>query len=688
MVIFLATSVPGVLSAQGRQPIAKWSFDESSGTAARNSINGAEDKISGFFLHVPGVSGHALQFDGDSTSVVEAAATLQPTSKTFTIDAWVAVNNYPWNWVPIVDRRNGTQAGYLFGIDSFGHLGLQVAVGGQWRSAVSDVQLPLKKWSHVAATFDSGTGLTIYIDGKIAGQLRVLGDMIPADDQNLIIGRVREPILPAHWIHPKYPVWYSFDGIIDEIEIFDRALTADEIATQYAEFHPPSGNVLQWPTLPFGPPGPGPFGAYYTHLKYTPLWDAQRRVGPYSDVVVRFDQSPIRLVFWQGMNYIPAWVTGNGKWYTDEFMETWGKGCPEGGDCEPMSDKQNRYAHVRVIESNPARAIIHFRYGLCEVEDYVCANPDPYSGWTDWGDEYYTVYPDGIAVRKQVLWSSNFEDVHGKPFGHEFQETIIINPPGTRPEDNIQANALTLANLSGDAHTYSWLPHGPRVLDLPEHANIQLVNLKSEWKPFQIVSPTGDKLRPYHGEKTYSIFEWWNHWPVSQVKSSGIYAVAPDRASSSSLSHIEGAPYAMTSDSMAKLTLDGLTTRTATALVPLAKSWLSPPAMSVSGNSFQGKGYDPAQRAFVVNGDTESKGRKLHIAWQASQDSPLFDPAIIVHDWGQGVPRLRLNGKSVQWSEKYRYGKVDTLQGTDLIVWIELQSSRPTNIDLISDHAK
>ena len=404
--------------------------------------------------------------------------------------------------------------------------------------------------------------------------------------------------------------------------------------------------------------------------------------------MVRFDQSPIRLVFWQGLNYIPVWVTGNGKWYSDKFIETWGTGCPDGGDCEPMSDKQNRYAHVRIIESTPARAVVHFRYGLCEVENYNCANPNPYTGWTDWGDEYYTVYPDGIAVRKQVLWSSNFKDVHGKPFGHEFQETMIINPPGTRPEDNIQTDALTLANMKGETHTYSWLPDAPKTLDRPDQANIQLVNLKSEWEPFQIVSPAGDKLKSYHGEKTNSIFEWWNHWPVQQVKSSGIYAVAPDKPSSTSLSHIEGPPYAMTSDSMTKLMLDGLTTRPAAELVPLAKSWLSPPAMVIRGESFQGKGYDPAQRAFIVVRQANAKDGNLHIALQASNDSPLFNPAIIVETWGDGAPRLRLDGKLVPWNQKYRYGKIETLQGTNLIVWIELQSNRPATIDLVSSIAK
>ena len=114
----------------------------------------------------------------------------------------------------------------------------------------------------------------------------------------------------------------------------------------------------------------------------------------------------MRLVFWQGTNYVPAWVTGDGKWYTDEFMETWGEGCPGAGDCEPMSDKQSRYSRASIIESSPARAIVHWRYSLADARTYLGGHPDPLTGWTDWGDETWTVYPDGVAIRKQELWSS------------------------------------------------------------------------------------------------------------------------------------------------------------------------------------------------------------------------------------------------------------------------------------------
>jgi hypothetical protein len=124
----------------------------------------------------------------------------------------------------------------------------------------------------------------------------------------------------------------------------------------------------------------------YATLSFSPAWDRLRRLGPDSDVVVRFDDSAMRLVFWQGTNYIPAWVTENGKWYTDEFLETWGSGCGGAADCEPMSDKQSRYSHVSVLTSSDARAIVHWRYALAEARNYEGAHADPLSGWFDWAD--------------------------------------------------------------------------------------------------------------------------------------------------------------------------------------------------------------------------------------------------------------------------------------------------------------
>ncbi|HEY2469537.1 MAG TPA: LamG domain-containing protein [Terracidiphilus sp.] len=666
-------------SAQHAIQAARWTFDESSGDVAHDSIGHAEGKITGTYKHVSGVEGNGLRFDGDTAAVTVTAENAPELNDSFTISSWVAINAYPWNWVPIADQSREEKAGYFFGIDSFGHLGLQLSVNGAWQFLTSSKRLPLKRWVHVAATFDPFEGMTLYIDGEETEHRRILGGFTRAADQTLLIGRVRSPLLPAQWLHPKYPVWYSFDGILDDVTLSEGAATRADVAKTVAQVHAPPGDVLPYPSLPSGPPGKGPFGAYYATLKYDDLWDAPRRVARDSDVVIRFDQSPIRFVSWQGTNYIPAWVTENGKWYSDEFVETGGlPGCPDGGDCEPMSDKHNRYSHVRILESTPARAVIHVRYGQCEVEHSICANPDPFTGWTDWADDYYTVYPDGVAARKAVAWTSNLAT------WHEFQESIVINQAGTRPEDNIETDALTFVNLKGETATYSW-EHPPVLISKPESANIQVVNLKARWKPFQIVSPDRPLISTYMGEKSYSIFEWWNHWPVAQVRSSGISAVAPDRPSHSSLSHIEGQPYQQTANSITKIMLDGLTDKPPAELASLGRSWTSPPKVVVTSGNFQSSGYDPGQRAFVLEREGDLSPQSLSLRLEANEQAPLVNPAFVLNGWADRIPRLKLNGKPQPWGADARYGIVSTLNGGKLVVWLQFTAQSITTLEIESN---
>lgn len=676
MVLVLARiEMRGASKAAEQGTVASWSFDEADGSSTVEGVTNSTTNIAGYFKRMPGVSGRALRFDGYTTSLVWKAKDAPHPPNAFSIEAWIAVGAYPWNWLPIIEQRRENQAGYSFGIDSFGHFGLELAINGQWERVLSKAQLPLRTWAQVSATFDPNHVLTLYLDGKQAATLSAEGNWEPADREDLRIGRVRDPQLPAQWIHPKYPVVYSLDGLLDEIRIFDHSLSADELSRRFETAHAPDKQVLAWPVLPSGPTGKGRFGAYYTHLSYEDIWDDPRRVGPDSDVVVRFDQSPIRLVFWQGTNYIPAWVTENRKWYTDEFLETGGpEDCPGGEDCEPMSDKQNRYSHVRVLQNNDARTIIHWRYALCEAEHYGLANVDPYTGWSDWADEYYTVYPDGSAVRKQVIWTSNFEK------WHEFQETIVINQPGTRPEDNIAVDALTLANMNGEQETYRW-PRPSKELDKPVNPNIQIVNLKSTWKPFQIVFPAHAFMTAYTGEKTYSLFEWWNHWPVAQVASSGISAVAPDRASHSSLSHIHWDAYAQTEKSMTKIMLHGLSDSQPQELVSLARSWIAPPTVTVNGSAFRSDGYDATQRGFLFS-TADPAEDNLSFSLKGSAQSPILDPVFIVKNWGQQDAVIRIDGRPVTWGANARRGHENTLESTDLILWLKLQTNRPTRFEL------
>jgi len=100
----------------------------------------------------------------------------------------------------------------------------------------------------------------------------------------------------------------------------------------------------------------------------------------------------------------------------------------------------------------------------------------------------------------------------------------------------------------------------------------------------------------------------------------------------------------------------GLTNNPAAELAVLAKSWITPPAMIVAGGAFSGKGYDPTQRSFVVDpsGSTLST---LHIDLDATENSPLDNPAFVVEGWGDAVPELKIDGKPAAWGIDFYVGE-------------------------------
>jgi hypothetical protein len=176
-------------------------------------------------------------------------------------------------------------------------------------------------------------------------------------------------VLPSHPVPPAQgtlPSWFSLDGILDEVRLFDRALSAEKVAraARLAATAPPPDIPPR--VLPSGPAGPGRFGAYYTRLRYYEEWDAQWPVAEHPDVVVQFDGSPVRVVSWRGLRYSPAWVTENGLWLADQSGES---GNDE-GSVEHMQDIHTKYSHVRIIESSPARAVVHWRYAPVSGHDH------------------------------------------------------------------------------------------------------------------------------------------------------------------------------------------------------------------------------------------------------------------------------------------------------------------------------
>lgn len=700
----------GMTVAQDPKLLFHWSFDTGGAGPAQDWATGLSDIISGWYNFVPGVSkgattsrsgtsgdgqtpsapgggkGLAVRFDG-FTSYLERKSGPTLESGSFTIAAWIAPGAFPWRLSPIVDMAPKGTEGFHLSLDAYGHIVFAVALGNDMISVRSTESFALTEWQHIAAVFEADKGLSLYVAGKLSASIPNTGVFRPTPDGSVFMGRSRKPLTGTGAIRyaSHLPIPNYLDALVDDVRVWQGVVSAENISKEYAAALPLPTPSLPARVLPMGQPGRGRFGAYYTHLKYYDAWDRRWRVGDHPDVVVRFDDEDYRLVFWRGTNYIPCWASAEGIWYTNEFNETWGHGAT--GCAEPMSDKHCAYSHVRIIESNDARCVIHWRYALVDVMG-VRPRKDPVTGWTDWTDEIHTIYPDGTGTRKVTLHSSQPLDPH------EFQETIMVLGPGQRPGDVVHAEALTMANMRGEEHSYSWQGGAPAVIDQPDKCNIQIVNSKSETRPFLIVSdknclkrdlePSDRPIFPvYRNEiRAPQLFPWWNHWPTAELPSDGRYAEAPDRAAHSSLlTGMEWEDYEVTPTSRTRVHLQGLTRSRARDLVPMARSWLSPAPLEVKSADGVSQNFDVLDRAYHVRLADGVSAITLHI--DANRGSPIVNLALVIENWqGDSLPSLTIDKTSIAEGRDYRVGHRSTLQSEDLIVWVRVQAAKPIQLSL------
>ena len=331
--ILISLLVPAFLSAQGadEKPAAWWKFDEGRGEAASEVVSGKQDTFRGLTRFVRGVSGTAVRFDGFSSSIVRAAEDAPELERAFSVEAWVALGAYPWNWAPIICRHHKRIIGFFFGIDSHGNLGFHVSDGSSiWRECNTRpeegdlIGLELRKWYHVVGTCEPGVGLSVYIDGEPAGSLPMKRRPVFAPRSDLRMGRDSEPLPPTDPVRAwaTYPSWYSLDGILDEVKLHNRVLSPEDVRAAYQAVRPAAPPDLPQRRFPTIDKPSGRFGADFTRLEFYPEWDAIWPVGDFCDVVVQFDELPVKVMFWRGSRYSPCWVSENGKWMADQSRET------------------------------------------------------------------------------------------------------------------------------------------------------------------------------------------------------------------------------------------------------------------------------------------------------------------------------------------------------------------------------
>lgn len=635
------------------------------------------------FLRIPGpkvywkrgVSGTALEFDGYNTAVaLPANAAPYLSGKSVSLEAWFAIGAYPWNWVPLVQQ--GDSAGYFLGIDSHGYPGFGVEVNGVWERLTVPNKPPYTdanhlstfKWYDVSGTYDRNTGMMrLYVDGKEIAEKEIARGGVQTVDKDVRVGKAGVPSMPTGAIHDTGPSSFGFDGLIDEVRVYDVALTKGQVRESYRRFKPASPGRPDMEKRKFPDSGTnGKFGAYYTHLHYYETWDNLFRFGKYPDVVVGFHSLPTKFIFWHGVSFIPMMVNERNQWFTEEFNETGGHpGAP--GDNEPMSDKQCYDSHVRILENNEARVVVEWRYRLASAEHHW-AYYDSTTGWGDIADWCFYIYPDGIATVVMDLYTSR------PHYWHEWDEQIVAMGPGQRPDSVVRkVPVMTLVDSNGTAVNYDWNPNPPK----PHYPGsiIQMIHFTGKYSPFAAQKFTGGDI--YSGERTwYSVFPCWNHWPVAQINSSGRNASFPDRASHCSISHLFWAYRVRKSGKIPleqKLLMEGMSDLPAAALKPLVQSWLDPPPVSdVSGGT--SRGYSKPHRAYGFT----FAGAPLKFDISASKSRPIHNLCFEIKNWESASAKaaLKINGVPQVKGPDFRQGiTIDSHGKYELIVWLRLSSS-------------
>ncbi len=139
-------------------------------------------------------------------------------------------------WRRLIDKR--VDQGFGLGIggnaqDLPARGKLAFAVNGAVHVCVSDNVVADGTWHHGAATFD-GENLRLYVDGLPQKQVVAFKSEIATNDDDLTIGMNRSN--PTDQEKDK-----SLGGLIDEVMIFDRALSADEIKAMVVAVDPLAG---------------------------------------------------------------------------------------------------------------------------------------------------------------------------------------------------------------------------------------------------------------------------------------------------------------------------------------------------------------------------------------------------------------------------------------------------------------
>ncbi|PIR92080.1 hypothetical protein COU01_03640, partial [Candidatus Falkowbacteria bacterium CG10_big_fil_rev_8_21_14_0_10_44_15] len=223
------------LDYNGGGPVAYWSFEEgyASTTADRVGANHATLQDNTAWT-LSGKVGKALSFDGTNDDIIIADSTsLRPSS--LTVSAWIkpGASITDSDFILVKDRDTGSWDSYAFSLNSSRKIsfGVQNKTLVQYPSWLSNASLSASTWYHVAATYEgrnfNASDAVIYVNGSPVSTTYTANGYtssftIEYNTQSAYIGSFSTNSATSY-----------FNGLIDEVKLYNYARTPEEVRQDY-----------------------------------------------------------------------------------------------------------------------------------------------------------------------------------------------------------------------------------------------------------------------------------------------------------------------------------------------------------------------------------------------------------------------------------------------------------------------
>jgi hypothetical protein len=216
--------------------VGHWKFDEGEGTVANDtSGKGNHGTVRGGAKWAEARHGGALEFDGNDDKLdVPFSEALNPAKFSFAL--WAKVTGGAGKYrSPLTSRDESPQRGYMLYADMHNRWSFWLGPGSP-HVHLDGPAVALNEWAHVACTYDGAT-MRMYVNGADIG--RTNARLLPNTARPLRIGAGATEKAGD----------YFFQGLIDDVRVYDKVLSADRVKALYESL-----GKTQAPAKPPKPP--------------------------------------------------------------------------------------------------------------------------------------------------------------------------------------------------------------------------------------------------------------------------------------------------------------------------------------------------------------------------------------------------------------------------------------------------